>query len=223
MERFEIDMMLVKEVQAGKGCIQNPFHEFDVYDHTLVMVNEVKKLTTDKEVIAAAWLHDIGKPVVAEPRIKNGEIMFNEHGQQYQTFPDHEVVGEKMVHNLDQQLFIRHELSQARIAKLVGSHFLPMKGIKKMRKTASWSDFIQAFKDLETTLDQTGDKVKVLTMFVADTIAKGQGAEDIAELMAIRQAYLDQDNQDLLIRIYKIQQAEGLKDDDRYAKKDNLI
>ncbi|MCK5025854.1 MAG: hypothetical protein KAS15_04640 [Nanoarchaeota archaeon] len=39
--------MNLEEVVRGKGFVQNPFHEFDVYGHTLKFVDEVKKLTNE--------------------------------------------------------------------------------------------------------------------------------------------------------------------------------
>jgi len=190
-KELEEKLKKLPEVQAGKGLWQNNFHEFDVYDHTLSFVKHIKELTTDPEIIVAGYLHDIGKPVVKKPKIKDGKLQEKEPGKPYHKFTDHEIVGENMVREMDPELFKKYNLDQNRISKLVGAHYLPMKYIKAMRKTENFEDFKKAFKNLKEALRATNlTKESVMDMFLADQLAKGKGCTDFEELKKIREAVL---------------------------------
>jgi hypothetical protein len=179
------------EIEAEKDVWQNKFHEFDVYDHTMSYVNYLKEMTSDFEMIVAGYLHDIGKPVVKKPRAKGGTAEEKEPGKPYHKFDDHENVGERMVRDMGPQLFNQYGLNQNRIAKLVGAHFVPMKGIKEMRKTSNYEDFVSAYHKLEETLDKTDlPREDVMTMFLADCLSKGKGCTDIEELKLVREVIL---------------------------------
>jgi len=52
---------------------------------------------TDSNIVAAAYLHDIGKMVVAKEKIKNGVLLEKEPGKPYHEFTTHEIVGAQMV------------------------------------------------------------------------------------------------------------------------------
>jgi hypothetical protein len=179
------------QILAGKNLWQNAFHEFDVYDHTLDYVKHLKTMTSDEEIVAAGYLHDIGKPAVAKLKYKNGKLLEKENGKPYHEFDDHEIVGEQIVRTMTPQFFNEYQLNQERIAKLVGNHFLPMDGIKAMRKTKNYEEFKEEYAKLEQTLDNSGSKrEEVLMMFIADCLSKGKGCTDIEELKAIRESLL---------------------------------
>ncbi len=205
------------EVQAGIGCIQNEFHEFDVYDHTIAVVTAVKDFTSDAETIVAAYLHDIGKPVVAEPRLYDGVLQYDGLGRPRQTFPDHESKGARMVRSLDSSIFHQHGLDQENIARLVEHHFTPMKGIKQMRLAKDYASFISAYDVMKETLAGSGtDMVELMSLFAADIIGKGNGAEDAGELLKIRSALLGEST---LPGVYHMQKDLG-GTDRRYAVKE---
>lgn len=189
--KLEKQLVELPEIVAGKGIWQNEFHEFDVYNHTMNYVSHLKGMTSDPEMIVAGYLHDIGKPVVKTQKVNDGIPEMKEEGKPYHEFDDHEKVGEQMVRDMDSRLFNEYGLNQDRIAKLVGAHYVPMKGIKEMRKTSNWNDFVSAYHQLEQTLDQTGlPREEVMTMFLADSLSKGKGCTDIEELKLVRESIL---------------------------------
>lgn len=191
MQTLEQRLIEMPQIQIGKGLWQNAFHEYDVFSHTLNYVEHLKTMTSDEEMIVAGYLHDIGKPVVAKPKIKNGKLLEKEAGKPYHEFEDHELVGEELVRNMPFELFKEYNLNQERIAKLVSSHYLPMDGIKEMRKTKNYSEFESKYQKLEKTLDKSGiTRSEVLTMFLADCLSKGKGCTDIEELKAIRSSLI---------------------------------
>ncbi len=232
-------MEALPEVQAGKDFWQNDFHEFDVYEHTAKFVKHMKEILDDEDneidphLVVAGWLHDIGKPVVATPKMKDGVQAEREPGKLYHGFTNHEIEGEEMVRRMDPQIFEALGLDQEKIASLVYCHYLPMKGIKETRKTANWDDFLQQYEglkkvliDIETTEERTPvSKREVLLMFLADKLAQGDPDKyvtDQGELFAIRDALLSEDSeqeQQRLKDIYELQKREA-EAGKQYAKKE---
>jgi putative nucleotidyltransferase with HDIG domain len=207
-QKLEQRLRELPEISAGRGIWQNRFHEFDVYNHTIQYVEALREMTSDIDLIAAGYLHDIGKPVVAKPKIKDGKREEKAPGLSYHEFDDHEKVGEEMVRKMPSELFNLYLLNQERIAKLVGAHYLPMENIKKMRKTKDYQEFLEQYKQLEVTLNSTGlPKEDVMTMFIADCISKGKSCTDIEELKLAREAILSNGNSDLVIKLYNIQKT----------------
>lgn len=220
----EIDRMMetLPAVQAEKDVWQNKFHEFDVYGHTLHYVDSLREIAPsengqiDPNIIVAGWLHDIGKPAVAQPKMKDGVAQEREPGKPYHDFDDHEIKGAEMVREMDPEFFQRLGVLQEKVASLVYCHFLPMKGIKEMRKAATWEDFLRSYDELKTTLEQQEgvSKEEILTMFLADKLAQGDPGRyctDREELFAIRDALLSQDaerERAILENIYRLQRTE---------------
>lgn len=203
--KLEQRILEMPEIQVEKGLWQNTFHEFDVFDHTIDYVNHMKNMTFDTEMIVAGYLHDIGKPKTSKLKYKDGKLQEKEPGKPYHDFDDHEAIGEQMVRKMDPGFFYENELNQERIAKLVGCHYLPLRGIKSMRKAKDYAEFETRYKELEETLDKSGLKREdVLTMFLADCLAKGKGCTDIDELFAIRNVLLG-NKESSLKEIYKVQ------------------
>ena len=201
---LEQKLIELPQLQAGKGVWQNKHHEFDVYNHTLNYVRHLKKMTADSEMIVAGYLHDIGKPVVKKIKITDGVIEEKEPGKPYHEFDDHEKVGARIVRKMSPSLFHKYKLNQERIARLVEAHYIPMKGIKEMRKTTNWDDFVLAYRTLNETLDKTNlPREDVMTMFLADCLAKGKSCADIQELKSVREAILT-DGQNLK-KVYRMQ------------------
>lgn len=194
-QSLEQKLIQMPQVQAEKGLWQNAFHEFDVYDHTIDYVNNLKTFTEDIELIVAGYLHDIGKPAVAKPKFKDGKLQEREIGKTYHDFTYHEMAGQEMVLNMPSELFTEYKLNQDRIAKLVGCHYLPMKAIKDMRQAKTYTEFEMRYRELEKTLQETGlGKDNVLLMFLADKLAQGKFASDREELLAVRQSLLGDPN-----------------------------
>lgn len=211
---FEEELKNFPLLEKGRGLWQNDFHEFDVYDHTLKVVEHVKKLAKESEnmadpnMVAAAYFHDIGKPATAEVKIKDGVITKRSSEQIYHSFPGHEIIGEKMVRDMPADFFIRHDLDQEKVAKLVGVHFIPMKNIIKMRKISNYQDFVSQYHELERTLDESGlGRKEVMDLFTADSYAKGDNRTDQPELMVVRDAILQNGQGDSIRAIYEIQKT----------------
>ena len=203
-----IDQILkdLPEIKAGEGIWQNAFHQYDVYIHSLKCAEHIKEFTSDPDLIAAAYLHDIGKPVVAKPRYKNGVIERHPSGAQYHKYKNHEAVGEQMVKDMDPAFFKELGLNQEKVAYLVGYHYMPMTHIKLMRKMTTYEGFLKHYRQLEQLLDEAPvSKQDIMTLFLADTLAKGGHIEDKEELLTIRKALLGQE-QDLR-KVYEIQRA----------------
>jgi hypothetical protein len=198
------EFLNLKEVRKGIDLWQNEFHEYDVYEHTKHFVTELQRYTDDINMLVAGCLHDIGKPVVAKLKLNpDGTIQEKEPGKPYHTFDDHEKVGEEMVRKMDPELFKKYGLDQEKIAKLVGGHYVPMKGIKAMREAKDFEEFKSAFEKLEKDLEKTGLKNEIMLMFLVDRLAQGKGCTDREELMLIRDFILERKGS--LEEIYKIQ------------------
>ena len=193
-KKLEQHLEQLPEIVAGKDVWQNPFHEYDVYNHTMHMVDAIKQLTDDKELIVAAYLHDIGKSTSTELKMKDGKVQEKFPGKPYHEFDDHEYIGEKMVREMTYTFFQEFDINQEHVAKLVGAHFTPMKGIKEMRKTTDYDSFLKKYDELKGQLDATGlPRKEIMTMFSADCTAKGKGCTDIVELSFIKLAIMNND------------------------------
>ncbi|MFC1640443.1 HD domain-containing protein [Patescibacteria group bacterium] len=218
-ELFTLDV-----IRAGKDVWQNKFHEFDIYTHTQEFVRHMRETLgedIDKDMLAAAVLHDVAKPVVAAPKEKDGSRLFSKEGQPYNTFPEHEHVGEDMVREMDDELFNKHGLDKELVAKLVGAHYIPMKGIRAIRRTTNREEFDSYYEDLLAQLEETGlSREDVMTMFMADSLAKGKGCTDCDELFAIREAVLSRKKGSELDAVYEMQKQEYQNRPDDYGEKE---
>jgi len=204
--KFEKELKKLPWLLKGKDLWQNKFHDFDVYKHTLEFVKHLKKLTDDPDLICAGYLHDVAKPVVAELKYKDSKIQEKEKGKPYHSFHGHEKKGEEMVLHMDSNFFKKYGLSQKRIARLVAVHYSPMKGIKKMRKSKNYQEFLNNFYKLKKELESCDvSKQDILLMFLADRLAQGEGCIDKEELFAIRECLLDNDSN--LKKIYSLKKS----------------
>ncbi len=207
LEKLEQRLLQIPQILAGINLIQNEYHQFDVYEHTLAVAREIKKFNPSQDLLAAAYLHDIGKPSAAKPRMYGGIPQFDEKGRQRHTFPNHEFTGAEIVRTLDKQIFASLELNQEHIAQLVGAHYLPMKGIEPMRATQNYLDFEKKFHELEKIITSTKlNHEELMNLFAADSIGKGDVWGDLPELLEIRKAILGENN---LKEIYLMQKICG--------------
>ena len=67
MEKTGILKLFLPEMAACRGIDQKGFHRFDVLDHSLLACDYAAREQYPREVIFAALLHDIGKPLVRKP------------------------------------------------------------------------------------------------------------------------------------------------------------
>src|SRR3989338_4991787 len=240
-EIAEIDRVMeaLPEIQAGKDLWQNNFHEFDVYGHTMEVVKQLKEIlknetgVIDLNLLAAGWLHDIGKPAVASPKLENGVPQQREPGKAYHKLDNHEVEGEKIVLGMDPKMFSALGLDQKKVAALVFCQFIPLKGIRETRKTGNWPDFLSSYNGLKDTLDRMEkstdrppiSKKEIRLMFLADKLGEGDSEKyvtDRGELLAVRDAVLAEnpaEEERILKEVYDQQKREA-EVNEKYAVKE---
>jgi hypothetical protein len=192
------------EVQACKGIRQGPFHDKDVYLHSIDFVRWAKQFTDDRDIHAAGYLHDIGKDTTKKPLLtETGEPIYCNSDPKLPcySFPGHEEVGAGMVLGMNKETFDQFGLNQLRISFLVGAHYLPMKFIKLMREQKTFATFENQFDVLvsrlyyleeSTKLEGAGvSKRDIATMFKADKSAQGKACTDRLELFTIMNLLLE--------------------------------
>ncbi|MFH1232711.1 MAG: HD domain-containing protein [Patescibacteria group bacterium] len=246
-ESIKIDEIMkgLPEVRAERDLWQNDFHQFTVYGHTKKFVMHLKNILENERqkkefdflnLVAAGWLHDIGKPITAKPKEKDGKILERKSDKPYKKiyhkFLNHEIEGEKRVREMNPEIFKELGLNQEKVALLVGCHFLPMKGIKDVRKAKDLNEFLQKYNDLKERLEKLSEsnnglisKEEILLMFLADKLGQGDPEKyvtDQEELFSIRNALLLKDKmqeEQKLKEIYNFQKVEAEKNKE-YAIKE---
>jgi len=209
LEKIDAVFSALPEILRGQNLWQNDFHEFDVFTHTTECVRHLKEFSHNPNLIAAAWLHDVGKPAIATPKLNQDGHQVEKDGKAYHTFKNHERVGQEIVEGMPPELFASLGLDQQKIATLVGGHFLPMRHIKKMRQAAKFEEFSDNFHRLNDELGNQPpvSKKELLDIFLADSLAKGQ-AKDQPELLAVRETLLKTEVTETdLHHLYDIQKA----------------
>ena len=133
---------ILPEMKAMRGCLQNKYHTFDVFEHTLQTVYHMEVLTNrdpnqgpangpmvasmdgslQTRLKLAALLHDIGKPQSLQ-RTKDGHTRFTGHAS----------IGARMVTDIGDRLrFSRNEIEHAVI--MVQHHLRPLLLFNARRK-----------------------------------------------------------------------------------------
>lgn len=165
-------------VRAGIGLYQNEYHKFDVYQHTLLCVKNLIKLKAHDNLLAAGYLHDIGKPRLATPSTKNGQIVTDAEGHPLHDFkPGHEELGREMVLLLPEEIFEELGLNQSVVAEIVGCHYLPMTQFKKLKYITCKEDLKAFYEDFHEILYQAPASCEdIMDICVADAMAKGTSA-----------------------------------------------
>jgi len=174
---MEEDILALPAIQAGKGLWQNEHHEFDVYGHSVSMGEEMRKRPHDRDMIAAALMHDIGKPLTKRRKYKSGKRLERSHGEPYHTFFGHEKEGADLIRKMDSGFFTGHELEQERIAQLVESHFVPMQLALSLRLAKGNEEIL-----VDRTIERMESfplvkKEEILMMFECDQLAKGDAGD----------------------------------------------
>lgn len=99
---------IIPEFMRTKGCEQNRWHSYDVYNHSL---NVMETLPPDPLLRLAGLIHDIGKPDTQTPSISKGEFRF----------PDHARVGAIYAESIMKKLkFSNHEIKK--VSHMVNNH-----------------------------------------------------------------------------------------------------
>jgi tRNA nucleotidyltransferase (CCA-adding enzyme) len=103
---------LVPEMLPMRGCTQNRYHSYDVWNHSLAVLNSVP--AGDTGLRFAALFHDIAKPATKGVHPVTGEA----------TFYNHEEVGAEMTNGILQRLKFSNE-ERERIVHHVRWHLIP--------------------------------------------------------------------------------------------------
>ncbi len=172
--KWEEDLMRLPSVLAGRGVYQNKFHEFDVYDHTIEVVNHARSIDKNPNLIASAWLHDIGKPAVATPMPPSDPPVCDTKGHPYFLFRGHDVVGASIIRQMEPSFFKQKELSQDLIALIVGNHTQPVKTLKSLREYLNnWNSYERNCSNYMKSLNQSGEIGKMTRyLFLSDILGQ---------------------------------------------------
>lgn len=190
-KELENILLNLPELVAGKGIWQNNHHEFDVFMHSVECARYMMEFTDDIDLIAAAFLHDIGKPSIRILKYVDGVLMEKRPGEPYHKFTGHAAEGEKIVRAMTYDFFGKFNLNKEKIARLVGAHYFPTSYIKKMRKVHGRDAFIELYRQLESELDASGvERGDLMLLFHADQKAHGKGDSASDELSILRFALL---------------------------------
>lgn len=118
---------ILPEVDATFGYDQNnPWHEHELGDHMLNVLEETAKVNKDPDVRLAAILHDIGKPGSAWTDPVTGKDHFYKKKQEDGTFigEDHETLGAELARGAMNRLRYPNDRIQ-RVTGLVQNHMFP--------------------------------------------------------------------------------------------------
>ena len=117
--------LVIPQFMRTKDCLQNKWHSFDVYGHTICVV---ENLPPDPILRLAGLLHDIGKPDTQSPHPHNkGEFRFL----------DHDKVGALYAEGITKRLKLSND-EVSRVVHLIKNHMRMMEipqsdsGIRKL-------------------------------------------------------------------------------------------
>jgi tRNA nucleotidyltransferase (CCA-adding enzyme) len=162
MHRTGLLVVVLPELLATVGCMQNRFHRHDVYAHTLATVDAA---VPDFMVRMAALLHDLGKPRTQAAR---------EDAPGEYSFFRHEQVGVEMAEAICNRLRMSAE-ERDTICRLVAGHMFFY--------TPDWTD-----GTVRRFVKRVGrDLVPLLfALREADLASRGQGVDREAETRELR-------------------------------------
>ncbi|MBI4133229.1 CCA tRNA nucleotidyltransferase [Candidatus Uhrbacteria bacterium] len=109
LQKYGLLRSIFPELEEGVGVSQNKHHIYTVFEHNVKSLAYAAKKKYSLLVRVAALLHDVGKP-----KTKRGE-------GENSTFYGHQVVGERMVLNMLDQLKFPREFTE-KVALLVREH-----------------------------------------------------------------------------------------------------
>lgn len=102
---------ILPEMLPMVGCGQNKYHEFDVWRHTLSVLDHSP---IDTCIRLAAMLHDVAKPTVKGTHPRTGEV----------TFYDHENIGADVADSILRRLKFSNEVRET-VVHLIRHHLVP--------------------------------------------------------------------------------------------------
>lgn len=145
----------VPELMALVGCTQNKYHAYDVWEHTLQVMDACPG--TDPILRLAALLHDVGKPETKGVHPVTGDA----------TFYEHEEVGAVIANHILSQLRFSNE-DRGRVTHLVRNHLI--------QYTPAWTD-ATVRRWVRTVLPEHVGSL--CTLARADAVGKGPAVKEI--------------------------------------------
>ncbi len=167
--------MILPEFASTYGVEQNSYHAYDVYYHSLEVVENI---SPDKILRMAALLHDIGKPetkAFSKKDDKKGEA----------TFYKHEIIGSRISEQVLKDLkFSKKEIHT--ISHLVKHHMFHYQ--------SSWTD-----KTVKRFINRIGRENldSLFQLRKADRLGKGKGKTIVVNL-GVNQNQFEESNDDLV-------------------------
>jgi tRNA nucleotidyltransferase (CCA-adding enzyme) len=156
-----LDVVLA-ELRPMVGCEQNHYHRYDVWTHTLGVVDACQ---ADPVLRLAALLHDVGKPAVRQLSEKTGDY----------TFYGHEVVGARAAAKICERLRLSNQHAE-RVVHLIRHHLVVY--------DESWTDAAVRRWLNRVGAERAGE---VLDLAVADAAGKGMDTtEQVARIEQLR-------------------------------------
>ncbi len=144
------------ELLEGYGVVQNIFHEYDVYYHSLSACDSANP--SEPFIRMAALFHDIGKP-------RSKRIVAQEDESSKNVFYDHENIGSRMTYKILKRFSFQHNTIK-KISKLVRLHMF--------HYTNEWTDnAVRRF--IRKADEDLGDLFKLR---VADRLGSGKKDAD---------------------------------------------
>ncbi len=149
MVDLKIMEIVVPEALASVGFEQNRFHDLDVFEHTLQVI---ENCPPDAAMRLIGFFHDLGKPAT---------LSTDENGNRH--FYQHEVVGEKMTKSIMKRLKFSNAV-QKRVAAVVKYHMRPLNcgpsGLRRLiRDLGSYFEDWKDFKRADIPSQVEGEKI----------------------------------------------------------------
>jgi tRNA nucleotidyltransferase (CCA-adding enzyme) len=110
MQQHGLLEITAPELNQTAGCVQNKYHRYDVWEHTLEALDTVESALPLR---LAALLHDVGKPATRAVHPQTGEY----------TFHRHELVGARMSDDLLRRLRFPNDVRE-QVTALVEHHIV---------------------------------------------------------------------------------------------------
>ena len=158
---------VLPEALPSIGCMQNRYHEYDVWEHTLAAVDACRP---DLVLRLALLLHDLGKPAVRSTNAKTGDVAFYHHEDESAALAERVAARLRMSGDM-----------RRRVVHLVRHHVI--------QYDASWSASALRRWVQRVGGEYVGD---LLEMGRADAVGKGEKAGDALGLLLDMQRQLDE-------------------------------
>jgi mannose/fructose/N-acetylgalactosamine-specific phosphotransferase system component IIB len=152
------------EIEAMKNAIENnPWHDHQsVYEHTMLVVENLEKYSNNKLLIVATLLHDVAKPETLGVDLKTG----------YTTSVNHEKIGSRKIKNIGKRIGLTEKEIQY-LEKIIAYHGETHEMVNNIIRNESDDPYAEEF--FRTYGDLSRD---LFLLALADTIGGTLGASD---------------------------------------------